>query len=35
MQKDLNLWIFFITHLNTFGSKVLSTFKIMDFENVI
>jgi hypothetical protein len=24
----------FITHLNTFGSKVLLTLKIMDFENV-
>ncbi len=26
--------IVFITHLNTFGSKVLLTLKIMDFENV-
>jgi hypothetical protein len=25
---------FFITHSNTFGSKVLLTLKIMDFENV-
>jgi len=25
---------FFITHLNTFDSKVFLTFKIMDFENV-
>ncbi len=24
----------FITHLNTFGSKVFLTLKIMDFENV-
>jgi hypothetical protein len=24
----------FITNLNTFGSKVLLTLKIMDFENV-
>jgi hypothetical protein len=26
--------IVFITHLNTFYSKVLLTLKIMDFENV-
>jgi hypothetical protein len=26
--------IFFITNLNTFGSKVLLTLKSMDFENV-
>jgi hypothetical protein len=26
--------IVFITHLSTFGSKVLLTLKIMDFENV-
>jgi hypothetical protein len=26
--------ISFITYLNTFGSKVFLTFKIMDFENV-
>ncbi len=25
---------FFITHLNTFGPKMLLTLKIMDFENV-
>ncbi len=25
---------FFITHLNTFDSKVFLTLKIMDFENV-
>jgi hypothetical protein len=25
--------IIFITHLNTFGSKVFLTLKIMDFEN--
>jgi hypothetical protein len=25
----------FITHLNTFNSKVLLTLKIMDFENVM
>jgi len=24
----------FITHLSTFGSKVILTLKIMDFENV-
>jgi hypothetical protein len=28
------LKIVFITDLNTFGSKVLLTLKIMDFENV-
>jgi hypothetical protein len=33
--KGLELMkIIFITHLNTFGSKVLSTLKIMAFENV-
>jgi hypothetical protein len=26
--------IVLITHLNTFGSKVLLTLKIMDFESV-
>jgi hypothetical protein len=26
--------IIFITHLNTFGSKMLLTLKIMDFESV-
>ncbi len=26
--------IIFITHLNTFGSKVFLTLKMMDFENV-
>jgi hypothetical protein len=26
--------IVFITHLSTFGSKVLLTLKIIDFENV-
>jgi hypothetical protein len=25
---------FLITHLSTFGSKVILTLKIMDFENV-
>jgi hypothetical protein len=25
----------FITHLNTFGSKMFLTLKIMDFENVL
>ncbi len=25
----------FITHFNTFGSKLLLTFKIMNFENVV
>jgi len=24
----------FVTHLNTFGSQVLLTLKIMDFENM-
>jgi hypothetical protein len=34
--KGLELMIlFFITDLNTFGSKVFLTLKIMDFENVI
>jgi hypothetical protein len=33
--KELELMKFvFITHLNTFGSKVLLTLKIMDFEIV-
>jgi hypothetical protein len=32
--KRLELMKFFITHLNTFGSKLLLTLKIMDFENV-
>jgi hypothetical protein len=26
---------FLITHLNTFGSKVLLTLKTMDFDNVV
>jgi hypothetical protein len=26
--------IVFITHLNTFGSKMMLTLKIMDFESV-
>jgi hypothetical protein len=34
--KGLELMkIVFITHLNTFGSKVFLTLKIMDFENVV
>jgi hypothetical protein len=34
-EKGLELMkIVFITHLSTFGSKVLLTFKIMKFENV-
>jgi hypothetical protein len=34
--KGLELMIFFYkTHLNTFGSKVFLTLKIMDFENVL
>jgi hypothetical protein len=34
--KELELTKFvFITHLNTFGSKVFLTLKFMDFENVI
>jgi hypothetical protein len=33
--KGLELMkIVFLIHLNTFGSKVLLTLKIMDFENV-
>jgi hypothetical protein len=33
--KGLELMkIIFITRLNTFGSKVFLTLKIMDFENV-
>jgi hypothetical protein len=33
--KGLELMkIVLITHLNTFGSKVFLTLKIMDFENV-
>ncbi len=33
--KGLELMkIVFITYLNTFGSKVLLTLKIIDFENV-
>ncbi len=32
--KGFELIIFFITNLSTFGSKVLLTLKIMDFENV-
>jgi hypothetical protein len=34
--KGLELMkIILITHLNTFGSKVCLTVKIMDFENVV
>jgi hypothetical protein len=34
-EKKLELMKFvFITHLSTFGSKVLLTLKIMDFESV-
>jgi hypothetical protein len=34
--KGLDLMkIVFITHLSTFGSKVLLTLKIMDFESVV
>jgi hypothetical protein len=33
--KGLELMkIVFITHLNTFGSKMFLSLKIMDFENV-
>jgi hypothetical protein len=33
--KKLDLMkIVFITHLNTFGSKMFLTLKIMDFENM-
>ncbi len=35
MANGLRLMkFFFITDLSTFGSKVLLTLKIMDFENV-
>jgi hypothetical protein len=35
-KKGLELMkIIFITHLNTFGSKDLLTFKIMDLKNVV
>jgi hypothetical protein len=34
-EKGLELMkIVFITHLNTFGSKVFLTLKIMGFENM-
>jgi hypothetical protein len=33
-EKGLEHVIFFITNLNTFGSKVLLILKIMNFENV-
>ncbi len=33
-KKIESMTIVFITHLSTFGSKVLLTLKIMDFENV-
>jgi hypothetical protein len=34
--KEFEVMKFFlITHLSTFGSKVLLTLKIMDFENVL
>jgi len=34
--KGLELMnLFFITYVNTFGSKMLLTLKIMDFENVL
>jgi hypothetical protein len=33
-EQGLELMIFFITHLSTFGLKKLITLKIMDFENV-
>jgi hypothetical protein len=32
--KGLELKIIVIIHLNTFGSKVFLTLKIMDFESV-
>jgi hypothetical protein len=35
-EKGLELMkYFFITHLNTFGSKMFLTLKIMDFGNVV
>jgi hypothetical protein len=34
--KELELMkTVFITHFNTFGSKMFLTLKIMDFENVV
>jgi hypothetical protein len=33
-EKKFELMIFLITHLSTFGSKVLLTLKIMDFESL-
>jgi hypothetical protein len=36
MEKGLELIkFFFIIELSTFGSKMLLTLKIMDFENVL
>jgi len=36
MAKGLELMIFlYIIHLSIFGSKMLLTVKIMDFENVV
>jgi hypothetical protein len=32
--KGLELMIFFLINLSTLNSKMLSTLKIMDFENV-
>ncbi len=33
--KELELMkLFFITNLNTFGSKMISTLKLLEFENV-
>jgi hypothetical protein len=35
-EQGLELMRFlFITHLNTFGSKMFLTLKIMDFESVV
>jgi hypothetical protein len=35
VEKIELMKIVFITHWNTFGSKVLLTLKVIDFENVI
>jgi hypothetical protein len=35
IRRAKGLDFIFITHLNTFGSKVLLILKVMDFENVV
>jgi hypothetical protein len=34
-KVDSPWFLGFITHLHTFGSKMLLTFKIMNFKNVV